>query len=386
MNTDKINILIVCKWPLGGIRTYLKYYYSYFPKEKYSITLLAKPSHEGESVISDMKKIGVKVLWANSFWKFDIFFLQIFALLFKGRFDIIHSQGYLSAANTAFAKLFFKTYHVLTIHGMLEEKYFSGFFGPYKKKLLKLLLKKVDTFHGVGEDILNHFLAIYPVFKTDKFNRIIIRNGIHPQKFLEKLQIEPNKLKEKCSIDPDSNLFGFFGRFMPVKGFDYIINAVELLIQKDNNLKIQVICFGSGDYKAEYMADVSNKNLNEYFKFMPFQSDITSMIKICDAVLMPSLSEAYPMQSSEILCSGVPLIASHCMGLKEATKDTPAIQIPVKNSSALAEAMLKVINNPAIKDEFLQYQHKAAKRFDVGPLARELVRYFDEICLNLRKR
>ena len=376
---NKKKILIVCQWPLGGIRTYLKYYYKYFPKDTYEISLLAKPSHESESVLKDMNDIGVKVIWAEPFMGIDVFFLKIFSVLRKGQFDIIHSQGFISASHASIANIFFKTYHILTIHGILEDKYFNGITGKIKHFILKNLLKQVNTFHGVGEDILTHFHSTYPIFKNKRYDSIVIKNGILTEKFTSQQQVSPQEIKTKFSLSEDKIIFGFFGRFMPQKGFNYLIDAVEQIKNKNNNSPFVILCVGSGDYKAEYMAEITEKKLDDYFMFLPFQSDIASLIKVCNAVLMPSVWEAYPMQSSEILCSGIPLIASDCIGLREATVDTPAITIPAHDSSALKDAIMKVVNNPDIAKEFSLFQAEAAKRFDVKPLAEKLVAYFDKL-------
>ncbi len=60
----KIRIFIVCQWPLGGIRAYLKYNYRDFPSDQFAITILENPSIEKESMPKDTGDLGIELNWA----------------------------------------------------------------------------------------------------------------------------------------------------------------------------------------------------------------------------------------------------------------------------------------------------------------------------------
>jgi len=162
---------------------------------------------------------------------------------------------------------------------------------------------------------------------------------------------------------------------MPVKGFNYIIDAVGILNNKpDFRKEFIVLGVGSGDYEREYKIDINAKNLSNRFIILPFMNDISSSMKGCDAVLMPSTSEAWGLLATESLCSGLPIIASNCIGLREATKDTPSIMIPAQSAEALADAMIYVMNHSELKELFKNFKNEAAKRFDVKYSAEKLVK------------
>jgi len=371
---NKIKILIVCAWPLGGIRTFLKYNYHYFSKNEFEITLLANPSSEKKAVEEDMDAENIKVVWAKTFYGKSLLFLSVASLLRKGNFDIIHSQGWISAFNASIANFFFRIPHLMTIHGVLEEIYFKGMFGWLRKNILKISLKNVNVFHGVSNDILQHFKDVFPGFKKRKVKWSVINHGINTEIFLKEISDASEKLHEKLSVSSDTYIFGYFGRFMPVKGFNYIIDAVGILNNKpDFRKEFIVLGVGSGDYEREYKIDINAKNLSNRFIILPFMNDISSSMKGCDAVLMPSTSEAWGLLATESLCSGLPIIASNCIGLREATKDTPSIMIPAQSAEALADAMIYVMNHSELKELFKNFKNEAAERFDVKYSAEKLV-------------
>jgi glycosyltransferase involved in cell wall biosynthesis len=386
MDKTKINVLIVCQWPLGGIRTYLKYVYSLFPMDEFEVTILANPTTDQQSLTDDMSAAGIKIIWARpiltmrstlSFWTM--------VLLLRERYDIIHSQGFISAVHVALVNWLFRIPHVLTIHGIVEDKYFKGSLSRIKHHLLYLLLRNITIFHGVGNDILEHFKNVFPALQKGKARWVTIVNGIRPEKFLIKNDDAPRQLRIRLGVSRETAIFGFFGRFMPQKGFSYIIEAAAYIKREaPQHSPFIVLAVGSGDYEKEYKKDVIKAGLEDMFIFHPFDPQVVDFIKGCDAVLMPSDWEAYPILTSEVFCCGIPLIASDCIGLREATRHTPALVVPAGDAVALAEKMVTVMTSSAVRQAHQTFRVEAAERFDVKHSAEKLLGLFREVQRRVR--
>lgn len=366
-------------WPLGGIRTYLKYNYHYFPRDKYDVTLLAVPSQESEAIEKDMAEEGIKVVWAKPLLGKNVLFLRTAFQLMKKRYDLIHSQGFISGFHVSVVNRFFRKPHVMTIHGILEEKWLSGKLKRLKRTIFAWIITNVNVFHGVGDDILYHFSNKLPNV-ANKRRIVVIKNGIDPTPFMKDYPQAPEKLREKLRVDRETFVFGFFGRFMPQKGFEYVIESIKMI--KKGHVHVpyfKVMAVGSGDYEKHYKKDIERAGLKEYFCFLPFCPNVAELMQGCDVILMPSIWEAYGLVSSEVLCCGIPIIATDCIGLREAVSNTPAIVIPSKNSDALARAMTEAVTDENLKEPFIAFRPTAAKRFDVKHSAEKLVALFDNI-------
>jgi glycosyltransferase involved in cell wall biosynthesis len=209
---------------------------------------------------------------------------------------------------------------------------------------------------------------------------VAIRSGIEPGRFLNDSPGAGDRLRERIRCNKDSFIFGFFGRFEPEKGFNYIIDAVELLKKRDDRIKeIIILAMGSGRYEGEYKMDIESRGLSGWFRFLPFNPDVTDIMKGCSAILMPSTIEAWPMVACEALCSGIPLIATDCVGLRETIENTPTIRIPSQDSEALADAMTLALSHPELGDEFVSFREEAARRFDVKYSAEKLSALFYDV-------
>jgi glycosyltransferase involved in cell wall biosynthesis len=336
---------------------------------------LANPTIEKDYLEEDMKSENIEIHWAPPFLKKNTLFFNVFRMLMRNKYDLIHSQGFSSAFYVSLCNIFFRIPHILTMHGVLEKKYFHGKFAKIKRlifeKIIKnvtvfhaveKIIKNVTAFHAVSTDILNHFQSEFPRVKNSGVRWEVIRNGIPSERFFKEQTGAGYELRKRLQIKEDVFLFGYFGRFMPEKGFGYIIKAVRNL--KDTGRHsgdFIVLAVGSGDYESKYKKDVEKSQLNEIFHFLPFSPNVDELIKGCDAVLMPSLAEAYGLLACEVLTAGIPIIVSDCMGLREATRETPAVSIPSGDAAALSEAMLRIISQPELKEEFVKFKATAAK-------------------------
>lgn len=122
----KIKVLIVCQWPLGGIRTYLKYNYKQFPRDQFEITILANPSIEKASLIGDMAELGIDVVWSMPVFGKNFLGWRFNQVKRKGNYDIIHSQGFYSAFHVSLFNRYRHIPHIMTVHGIVEPKYLAG--------------------------------------------------------------------------------------------------------------------------------------------------------------------------------------------------------------------------------------------------------------------
>lgn len=372
-NNNKKNVLVVVRWPLGGIRTHMRYVYKYLASN-FHITILACSTQEDEALKKDASEIGANLLiYASK--NSDKLYRRIHKELASEQYDIIQSHGFISALHVYLANFFSRVPHVLTVHGILEERRLKGLAGKFKMAVMAWVIKHVDVLYAVSEDILGHLLEKVPSLESARCKKVVISNGIDVTQF-GKLSLEKGAFRKQLGIRDDVFLIGFLGRFMQQKGFNYLIDAVEILEKSfrfDENVK--VLAVGSGDYLDWYQKVIKEKGLEHRFICLPFQQDVSAIYRDIDVVVMPSLWEACPLQPMEAMCAGTPIIVSDCIGLREVVKDTPAIVFESQNSRALAEALADQIQNPQ-KDRFLKFRPIAIERFNVQNTAREVDRLF----------
>ena len=388
MNRAKRDLLIVIRHPVGGIRTYLKYTYKYLDPGKYRLTVLTVRNPEGSHIQTDLDGFEIRMVEIENRHAELNMVLAMARLLSKGNFDLIHSQGFTAGALTALGNSLFGVPHVLTSHDVLREDQFGKTaFGQIKSRLFGQMLSRADVIQSVSHDAEANLLKYYPELSNGKPRLRVILNGIDVDAFTVGAgQHGEGTLRRDLGIAEETVLFGFLGRFMPQKGFEYLVDAVDILSKHDEYRKrLKVLAVNDGAYIREYKALIDSKKLTGYFLFHGFVPDVRRILRGIDALVMPSLWEAYGLIAAEALLVGCPVIASDCIGLREVTRNTPALIVRMKDAKSLAAAMRYFMDNQtAIREHTARYLQKAMARYDSRRTAGQLDALFDEIAKNKR--
>lgn len=368
-------ILVVARWPLGGIRTYMLYMFRHFPQE-YQLTVLASTTHEDSALKQDAAEYGARLIIVQP----GCLGLAcgVFGELWHKRSDLILSQGFISAVSASLANIFFKVPHVLTIHGIVEPKYFSGRFGRIKHFVLGKIFANITALYAVSNDMLSNVYEQFASLKKTGVRAVVIHNGIELPE-LEMPSDAPSGLRAKLKISEETFIFGFFGRFMPQKGFDLLIEAIGILNEQKRTPPCAVLAVGTDDYLSRYQKMINDKGLEKYFYFLPFQPQVHRLYREVNAIVMPSRWEASGLLAMEALCMGRPLIAADCIGLRETVADTPAMSFLSENVAAFAKALERCLLNSE-EEKFVAFAPIARERFHVKNSARQLLHLLDELC------
>lgn len=383
--SSKRRLLLVVRWPVGGILTFFRYVYTKFDPHEWQITIVAPDFDCMGSLLSefpgfDIKYIPVAKLPTNGSYGFKKMFRLISSELLHGGYDLVHSHGVSTGVCTLLPAVFSRTPHMLTLHDMFVGKVFGRKSGFIKKAALTIALCLIDRIHCVSNDSQKNLLEQLPAFKIRKDKISIIPHGIATERFLIE---DKNDFRQALNISPDTFILGFFGRFMAPKGFRVLISAIENLSKRSLDRRFVVICFGWGGFVREEQELIASKGISDFFLFQPFQENIAPALRGVDAVVMPSLWEAYGLLAAEALVAGAPLIGTDCIGLREVLADTPARVVPAGNPQALADAILcEMEDSSAVVAE--AYRAEAAERFDVRSQAAELQDLTRSLCRNAR--
>jgi glycosyltransferase involved in cell wall biosynthesis len=362
------------RWPVGGIRTFIRYVYRTFNPERWHFTILAPELDEVAVLLDDLSTLGVTYVpvqgmpndGSSGFWKMVC---CVAGELLKGNYDLVHSHGFTSGMCAVIPALVRRIPHLMTSHDVINENQFAGAKGKLTKQAMGFLFGMIDTIQSVSYDAQENLLANLPTLSRRKGKCIVIPNGIEVERFEN---ASPRDLRGELGVGADVFLIGFLGRFMAQKGFRYLVDAIDLL-RRETSLPKQplVLTFGDGGFIGEEQEAIRERGLERYFRFMPFAPNVAGTMKGLDVVAMPSLWEACPLQPMEALVCGTPFVGTDCVGLREVLRDSPATVVPKGDAASLADALCKEMKVPS-KNKAKGYAEEAAARFDVKKRASEI--------------
>lgn len=374
-NEKEKNITIVVRYPVGGIRTYLKYIYQFDCFNNFAFTLIAPDGGELELFARNIFKHKEFTFLRCNNTTTDVF--KTLRLHKKNtKIDLLHSHGFTSGMICELSIMASNIPHILTSHDVLQSSQFPGVSGVFKKYFIGAIFNQIDSIVCVGNDAMNNLLGFYPHLQK-KGNVIAIRNGIDSISFSN---TSKRNLRLELNLPDKTFLLGFFGRFMSQKGFRFLIGAIKQLHAEHQELDIQVVSFGWGGFIREEQKIISEGNLAHLFHFLPHTDDMPAAIRGVDLAVLPSLWEACPLLPMEIMVTGTPLITSDCIGMKEVIKDTPVLSFKAGCINSLSAAILNVImGGQSYKSDIENFSAEASKRFDSLSTAKQLLKHYSGI-------
>jgi glycosyltransferase involved in cell wall biosynthesis len=370
-------VLVVLRWPVGGIRTHIAYDYPTLHEAGCRFTFVG-PADESFRAFAKQFAAwdGVEFIEAPRRGDRCRLLSTVWPLLRTRQFDLIHSHGVTAGVNVALANVRRGVPHVMTMHDVFRPSHAARALGRSKLWVAGRLLSRCDAIIAVGEDVRQNLLEYLPRLCQSKCRLERIPYGIDTARFGQSAPMEEDWLKDKLGLDRDVFLLGFLGRFMEQKGFLPLVDALALLAQRPTARPFHLVAVGSGDCERRYRAYMEGLGLVEHVSFLQFVSDISPILRQLDLVAMPSLWEAAPLLAMEALCAGVPVVGTSCIGLRELLHGSPSVMVPPDDPPALAEALAGAIAAPW-PEAAQAYAATARQRFSTARSARQLLELFE---------
>jgi len=100
------------------------------------------------------------------------------------------------------------------------------------------------------------------------------------------------------------------------KGFDTLFDAWRLLC-RESAWDAVLVVVGSGGRLEEWRRKTDDAGLSARVRFLGFRSDVPFVLGACDALVAPTLYEAFGLGVAEALARGLPAIVSASAGVAE---------------------------------------------------------------------
>jgi len=144
-------------------------------------------------------------------------------------------------------------------------------------------------------------------------------------------------------------VFGALANLHPYKGLGDLIRATAVVRQR--HPRVRVLIWGEGRARPDLERAIDELDLRGHVELRGLTSDVPGALGECDAFVLPSLSEGCSNALLEAMASGLPVIASDVGGNGEIVQgDVGGLLVPAGDSAAVARAMARLIEDPALAD------------------------------------
>jgi len=161
-------------------------------------------------------------------------------------------------------------------------------------------------------------------------------------------------------------LFVSVARLSPQKDHVSLIQAFSIAASRNGHLRL--LLAGDGPLRLEVEARVKALGLEGKVRFLGVRADVPEILAAADVFVLSSRWEGNPLSVMEAMAAGKPVIATAVGGVPELVQDgVSGVLVPPENVEALADAMLKLAGDAALRTRSGQAAFRRAKeRFDVS--------------------
>ena len=327
-----------------------------------------------------------KVNRTHSWFSVRLFFFNpsIYSEIRKDKPDIIHTIG-LRSFQSFIAWLVSKRNNVpliatdqggLTTHPYLTE---TGFLFKLIFKVQNYYIKKIikhsSKLCAANEYEKDIFLDMY---KNAKIK--IVRNGVDLKSLISKTDF-----KNKYKIN--YNFILFVGRFSKSKGIENLLNAINKikddLTKSNTHLVIMGVDFG---FEKEMMQLIDKFNLENKILIIknPPREDVIAAYGASEFLILPSVWELSPLVPLESFAFKKPVISTNSHGIPFTVQhNKTGILVEPENSDQLAEAIIKLLNNPDLRNKLgLEGYNFVQNECNCVSMAKNVLDTYEEILDN----
>jgi len=235
---------------------------------------------------SDVKKSDV--VYIQYLFHYTVLFSLLFSVL-KNKKIIICPRGS------------FSVYTLSNRFTLIKSIWLNLFIKPFYKKVIWQASSYLEK-----DDILRKF----PKSKVE-----IINDGVDFDSFQNTEKLSSNEIVKKhtkINFEEVSNIFFSMGRLHKIKGFDVLINAFEIYLQKDKNAKL-IIAGGDdgiGDKLEQQILELKLNNSVFLIGEVDFEEK-KILLSNCDYFVLASEFESFGIVIAEALACGKPCVVSN---------------------------------------------------------------------------
>lgn len=321
----------------------------------------------------DKTKIPVKVISMRK-GRNLLFTLRLIRFLRQQKIELIHSHEFTMNLYGFIASRIIGIPFIGTIHGNIS------YLKPKRRKIAYNLIQRWQgKLVAVSGTLRQELHEVYGI-NTNQMK--VIYNGIRIPESIDN-QAAKAKYGQEFGFDRQDILLGAVGSLYEVKGHQYLIDALPLILKDQPQARLMII--GQGYLEQELKQRCRNLSLENRVTFTGFRSDVDQILPILDIVIQPSLHEGLSLVLLEAMAAAKPIVTTRVGGNPEIiTDEVTGLLIQPKNPEQIAQAVNRILaDEPLARQLGANALELVKDRFSVNHMVGDYQRLYRELLLHV---
>lgn len=371
-----MNIAIILEATLGGTRKHVMDLLSRLPNKDYRVTFIFSSKRADKKFFNEVKiikELGIDCIelpmTKNFYSPLNIYcILKLIAIFRQKKVEVLHLHGAIAGTLGRIAAFFTRSIRkiIYSPHGGVMHKIDKTILSKIYVLIEKLLINNKVFFIAVSSDEkekLNTYLNI-------PSSRIyLIPNGIHLENYdirHESNEQEVEIEKRRLGLKEDDFVLLYPALFLEAKGH---LNFFNTFLNSNLSLhpKVKILLAGDGPLQSKVKDLVEKLPINGQVTFLGFVNNINLYFQISNAVILPSINEAFGYVLLEAIAHRKIIFATRVGGIKDVVVENENGFLYELNDLT---TMIADINHfKANKKNIAQYEENATRilseKFDI---------------------
>jgi glycosyltransferase involved in cell wall biosynthesis len=205
----------------------------------------------------------------------------------------------------------------------------------------------------------------------------VIRSGIDVAAFSNSAS-RRREARERLGLPRDAAVVGTVARLAPPKDLESLLHGFAAVAAERPAARLVLI--GDGPRRAEAEAMVRALGATDRVVFAGPRRDVPELLPAFDVMVLPSHHEGLPRTIVEAMATGIPVVASGVGGIPEVVVDgTTGLLVPPGDPAALASAVERVLDDPALGLQLVDRARTLVGEFDAAAMVRRTEALYEEL-------
>ncbi|HYO75605.1 MAG TPA: glycosyltransferase family 4 protein, partial [Thermoanaerobaculia bacterium] len=203
----------------------------------------------------------------------------------------------------------------------------------------------------------------------------VVHNGIELERFRRDRAATRARLEREFDIPPGRPILVTVSVLRPAKGIEFLLDAAKRV---DNAV---FLILGDGNKREEWQALAAQQGIGDRVRWAGYRTDVDTILAGCDALVHPSLDDAFPTVLLEAMAAGLPVVATRVGGIPEIVNDgATGILVPPGDAEALASGIEELLSDrERMRRMGALATDSAITRFSTAAWVSRLTAVYDEV-------
>jgi glycosyltransferase involved in cell wall biosynthesis len=189
---------------------------------------------------------------------------------------------------------------------------------------------------------------------------VTIPNFLDPESFEPMPAADRRAMLDELEVPESAFVIGIVARLSPVKDHATLLRAIASLRGRIPELRCVLI--GDGPERAAIEALADSLGIREIVHLAGERTQPPNLHGLFDVSVLCSTTEAFPNSVLEAMAAARPVVATDVGGTPDAVhQGTTGLLVPPSDPSRLAEAILRLYDEPALRTKLGNAGHAAAR-------------------------